>query len=284
MNNLFDSIQAFRKEGLDMIVVTVTEKVGSGPVNIGKKMVVTEDGRAVGTIGGGKIEFYAREKCKEILKTRTHLTEKYILNESLDIQVDTGEVRLDMACGGRVTLYYEFVGPRQFVYIFGAGHCGQALVRVLKPLGFYTVVIDDREVVLNAFEGGDRKVFSGFVDYIEKNGIKENSFLVVCTPSHTNDYHVLNKILEKKIKVAYFGMLCSTRKLGEYLDKTFERFGHDLDLSNFYSPIGLDLGDNSPEDIAIAIAAEMLEIISGKTESKHLRETLDEKHRYWIKK
>ncbi len=279
--NLYDKIDEFRHLGKDMVVVTVTEKVGSGPVNIGKKMLVVEDGSAFGTVGGGAIEFYAREKCKDVIKSRAHLTEKYILNEKQEVRVDDGEVKLNMACGGKVTLFYEFIGPRQFVYIFGAGHCGQALAKVLKPLGFFLVCVDDRKVVIDQFDGADIKYNMGFVDFIEKYGLKENSYIVVCTPSHTNDFHVLNEILKKKIKLGYFGMLCSTRKLKEYLDVTFKTYGKDVDLSNFYSPIGLDLGNNSPEDIAIAIAAEMLEVISNKKTSKHLRETIDGDYRYW---
>lgn len=281
MMNLYDKVDEYRKQGMDMVIVTVTEKIGSGPVNIGKKMLVTADGHAFGTVGGGAIEFYAREKCKEVIKSREHLTEKYILNERQEIRIDDGSVQLPMACGGKVTLFYEFVGPRQFVYIFGAGHCGQALVKVIKPLGFFVVCVDDRKAVIDQYEGADIKYHMGFVDFIEQYGLKEGSYIVVCTPSHTNDFHVLNEILKKKIKLSYFGMLCSTRKLKEYLDVTFETYGKDLDLSTFYSPIGLDLGNNSPEDIAISIAAEMLEVISGKTESKHLRETIDGSYRYW---
>ena len=273
MQNIYEIIADLRSHGKDLVIVTVTEKDGMGPADVGKKMVVSEDNEAFGTVGGGAIEYYAREKCKEVIKERKSFSEKYLLC-GREVYVDEKEVVLPMACGGRATLFYEFVGPKQHVYIFGAGHCGAALARVLKPLGFYTTIIDEREVVINQLDdSADKKVVSGFVDYIENYGLKDNSYIVVCTPSHTNDYHVLNKIIEKKYKPAYFGMLCSKRKIAEYLKKAYEAYGKDIDLTNFYSPIGLNIGGNSPEEIAISISSEMLSVYYGKSElHAHLRD------------
>lgn len=273
MVDIYQKINEYRQKGKDLVLVTVTEKEGMGPADVGKKMLVSEDGEAFGTVGGGAIEFYAREKAKVVVKERKSFTEKYLLC-GREVFVDEKEVVLPMACGGKATLFYEFVGPKQYVYIFGAGHCGAALAKVLKPLGFHITIIDERQVVIDQLDdSADTKVTSGFVDYIEKNGLRDNAYIVVCTPSHTNDYHVLNKILEKKYQPAYFGMLCSKRKIAEYLEKAYETFGKDIDLTNFYSPIGLNIGGNSPEEIAISISAEILSVYYGKDKlNSHLRE------------
>ena len=272
MVDIFGKINEYRRLGKDLVLVTVTEKEGMGPADVGKKMLVTEDGEAFGTVGGGAIEFYAREKAKEIAKERKSFTEKYILQDREVYPVNDEKV-LNMACGGKATLFYEYVGPKQYVYIFGAGHCGAALAKVLKPLGFHLTIIDDRQIVLDQLDdSADIKVCSGFADYIDKYGLRENSYVVVCTPSHQNDYHVLNKILAKNIKLAYFGMLCSRKKIADYLAKAYETYGKNIDLSNFYSPIGLDIGGNSPEEIAISISGEMLSVYYGKSElNAHLR-------------
>ena len=273
MVDIYQKINEYRQKGKDLVLVTVTEKEGMGPADVGKKMLVSEDGEAFGTVGGGAIEFYAREKAKVVVKERKSFTEKYLLC-GREVFVDEKEVVLPMACGGKATLFYEFVGPKQYVYIFGAGHCGAALAKVLKPLGFHITIIDERQVVIDQLDdSADTKVTSGFVDYIEKNGLRDNAYIVVCTPSHTNDYHVLNKILEKKYQPAYFGMLCSKRKIAEYLEKAYETFGKAIDLTNFYSPIGLNIGGNSPEEIAISISAEILSVYYGKDKlNSHLRE------------
>lgn len=273
MIDIYKELDNLRKQGKDAVIVTVTEKSGMGPADVGKKMLVTEGNIAFGTVGGGAIEYYAREKCKEVLEQRTSFSEKYVLNDRT-VSVDDGSIILPMACGGRVTLFYEFVGPKQYVYIFGAGHCGAALARVLKPLGFFTTIIDERDYVINALDdSADVKVNEGFVEYIDKHGLPDNRCIVVCTPSHQNDFHVLNKILELKIKPKYFGMLCSKKKIGDYLQKAYEIYGKDIDLTNFYSPIGLQTGGDSPEEVAISIAGEILSVFYNKSDiNSHMRD------------
>lgn len=285
MIDIYEKLSEIKKEGKDAVIVTVTQKEGMGPADVGKKMIVTEGNIAFGTVGGGSIEYYAREKCKEVLKSRQSFSEKYVLFDR-EVKVDDGEVVIPMACGGRVTLFYEFVGPKQYVYIFGAGHCGAALARVLKPLGFYTTIIDERDYVINALDdAANVKVNEGFVEYIEKHGIPNDRYIVVCTPSHTNDYNVLNKILELKIKPKYFGMLCSKKKIQDYLEKSYEVYGRDIDLSNFYSPIGLITGGDSPEEVAISIAGEILSVFYGKEDiNSHMRDNIPENAKYFKKK
>lgn len=273
MVDIYKELDNLRKQGKDAVIVTVTEKSGMGPADVGKKMLVTEGNIAFGTVGGGAIEYYAREKCKEVLDKRISFSEKYVLNDRT-VSVDDGSIILPMACGGRVTLFYEFVGPKQYVYIFGAGHCGAALARVLKPLGFFATIIDERDYVINALDdAADVKVNEGFVEYIEKHGLPDNRYIVVCTPSHQNDFHVLNKILELKIKPKYFGMLCSKKKIGDYLEKAYQLYGKDIDLTNFYSPIGLQTGGDSPEEVAISIAGEILSVFYNKADiNSHMRD------------
>ena len=76
MFDIYERINAYRKQGKDLVLVTVTEKDGMGPADIGKKMLVTQDNEAFGTVGGGAIEFFAREKCKEIINFRKSISEK----------------------------------------------------------------------------------------------------------------------------------------------------------------------------------------------------------------
>lgn len=285
MFDFYSKVAEIKNSGKDLVVVTVTEKSGMGPADVGKKMAVVDDGSAFGTVGGGAIEYYAREKCKEVIKNRQSFTEKYCLFDR-EVHVDEGEVKLNMACGGHVTLFYEFVGPKQYVYIFGAGHCGAALARILRPLNFFTTIIDERKSVIDALDdSANVKVNQGFVEYIEKNGIPDNRYIVVCTPSHQNDYNVLDAILRLNIKPKYFGMLCSKKKVRDYLDRSFESFGKDIDLHNFYSPIGLQTGGDSPEEVAISIAGEILSVYWGKEEiNSHMRDTVKENYDYFHKK
>ncbi|MBN2605378.1 MAG: XdhC family protein, partial [Bacilli bacterium] len=255
MSQVFDELIKYKNQGIKAVLVTVIDKKGDGPVEVGKKMVVNEYNQAFGTVGGGALEYYAREHCKEVLKSRNSYSERYLLNEG---KVIKDAVSLPMVCGGVVTLFYEYVGAKDYIYIFGAGHVGQALCNILKTMNYHVTVIDDRKEVYESFTGADVKVNKPFVQFIEEEGIKDDSFIVVCTPSHQHDYNVIDKVIERKINHKYMGMLCSPDKLQSYLEKTYDKFGKDIDLSNFYSPIGLDLGGGSPEEIAISITAEIL--------------------------
>lgn len=282
MVDIYQKLNEFKAQGLDSVIVTVTEKEGMAPSDVGKKMIVSESGLTFGTIGGGGIEYFAIKKCKEIFKTRASFTEKYLLTDK-DIIPQKDVVKLEMACGGNVTLFYEFVGPKNYVYIFGAGHCGNALTKILSQLSFHVTVIDDRASILDELDNSANcKINSGFADFFDKYSVKENAYFVVSTPSHLHDFAVLDKIFEKKIKPAYFGMLCSKKKIADYLDRLFTKYGKGIDLSNFYSPIGLDIGGDSPEEVAVSIAGEILANYYNKGNiNSHMRNRIDKDKRYF---
>lgn len=267
VKSIYEELIHMKENGEACVMVTVVEMTGSTPVTVGKKMLVGESGTAMGTVGGGALEYLAKQRCKELIGKRESKLEKYILNEG-KIQ-EEGTTVLPMACGGRVTLFYEYIGASK-VYIFGAGHVGQALTNLLYKMNFYITVIDDRKEIYETIQNAHRKVEVSYVDFIEKEKLSENSFIVVCTPSHNNDFNVLNKVLELDLKPKYIGMLCSQVKLKAFLKKINEKHGK-VDLSNMYSPIGLDIGGCSPEEIAVSIAAEILAISYDKKGHKHLR-------------
>lgn len=276
--SIYNLIAKYRKENKSLILVTAVQKEGSGPVEVGKKMIVLETGESIGTVGGGALEHYAINRAKKLLGTRENLLETYLLDEG---KVMPESKTLPMVCGGKVTLYYEYNGPKETIYIFGAGHVSQALTNVLKTMPFHVTVIDDRTPVIERFQNADRLVNEKFVSFIEEEGLKPNSFIVVSTPSHKYDYHVVNKIIEKEIKPKYLGMLCSPEKLETYLDATYKEHGKNIDLSYFYAPVGLDLGGNSPEEIAISITSEILAVSHGKHNHSHMRSLNNDSYHYW---
>ncbi|MGD9761846.1 MAG: XdhC family protein [Candidatus Izemoplasmatales bacterium] len=276
--DIFKLINEYKQKNISLMAVTAVKKEGAGPVEVGKKMLVLPDGKSIGTVGGGAIEFYAQKKALELLKDKSSLLETYVLDEG---KVIPESKTLPMVCGGVVTLFYEYIGPKATIFIFGAGHVGQALVNVLKTMNYHVTVIDERKEVIEKFVNADILINEPFVNFIEKDIIKDGDYIIVCTPSHKYDYHVINKILEKKLKPKYLGMLCSPDKIKAYLKSTYETFGKDIDLSFFYSPIGLDTGGMTPEEIAISISAEILVVSNGKKGHSHMREILDGKDCYW---
>lgn len=264
---IYQLLNNWIEKGEHCVVVTVVEKSGEGPLEVGKKMAVGSRHQLIGTVGGGAIEYEAVELAKEILITRKSRLEKYVLNEGRIVKNAT---TLPMACGGMATLFFEYVGPKAEVLIFGGGHVGAALVKVLKSMDFYVTVIDHREDVMAMVEGADQKFIMNFVPYLEENPVAEHHYVIVSTPSHKYDFHVLNKILSHGILPKYLGLLCSKTKLKEYLAKTYETYGKDVDLGNFYAPVGLDTGGGSPAEIAVSIAAEILTVHYNKEGHNHM--------------
>lgn len=280
--NIYKKTTEFIDKGIPIVVISVIEKHGEGPVEVGKKLLLSKTNQAFGTVGGGALEYRAREDAKELFRTKRSLTRTYLLDENQSV---ADAVSLPMACGGKVTLFFEYVGPSEYVYVFGGGHVGQALVNVLSTMNFHITVIDDRKEVIDAFIGGDEVIHQPFVDYILERGILQDSFVVVCTPSHEHDYDIIDTILKQKINVKYMGMLCSLSKLMDYLKKTKETHSIDVDLSNLYSPIGLDIGGGSPAEIAISIASEIIAVSNKKTGHLHMRERMkNDTYRYWENK
>ncbi len=281
MDEIYDTVLAYKRKGLDGVLVTAVEKKGEGPVEVGKKLFVGEDGKLYGTVGGGALEHEAIDTAKELVKDRENRLVRYLLQEDGPQKTEKDHTSLPMKCGGMVTLFYEFTGTRRVVYVFGAGHVSRALGKILKTLDFHLVVIDDRPEVLAAYPFADRPVEKPFVDFIDEEGLKEGAFVVVCTPSHKHDYDVIDRIIEKGFTIPYMGMLCSKAKRRDYLDNLKRKFGTGVDLKNFYAPVGLATGGDTPEEIALSIAAEMLAVANNKKGHLHMRESKGDKDRYW---
>jgi xanthine dehydrogenase accessory factor len=160
--------------------------------------------------------------------------------------------------------YVQAIGERGTAYVFGAGHCGAKLVPVLGGIGFRTVIIDDRAEFANAdrFSGADRIVvaesFSGAVDALP---IDEQSYVVIVTRGHAHDRDVLAQALGTA--ACYIGMIGSKGKVAKTFEMLREQGFSADDLARVHAPIGLSIGAETPEEIAISIAAELIQVRAG---------------------
>ena len=155
-------------------------------------------------------------------------------------------------------IYSERVGIKNKVYIFGGGHVGLAISRIMSSLDFYVIVIDSRKNVNTLIENtfADEIIIKDFVE--AANDIIEDkfSYVVIVTPGHVQDKDVLKAVLHKKVK--YIGMMGSESKVRTlYKELTAEGINPNF-LSRIHSPIGLKIKSETPEEIAISIAAEII--------------------------
>ncbi len=267
MDEIYEHILALRKKGEEAVLVTVVEKEGSTPAPPGTKMLVQADGTTLGTVGGGALERLAGAKALELLRRQESALVRYSLWG--EDQVGEGEVT-GMICGGRVALFFEYLGYAARAYLFGAGHVGQAVARYLKGLRWFVTVIDERPGLADMSEA-NRAITAEYAAALAGEAVPAGGFYVIATPSHDSDYVALKRVLCSDWQPRYVGMVASRRKTAEFHERLAADLGQGVDWSLLYAPVGLDLGGRSPEEVALSIVAEMQALRYGKTGHKHMR-------------
>jgi xanthine dehydrogenase accessory factor len=248
-------------------LAVITGVDGSSPGKEGAIMVVMEDGSIAGTIGGGKVEFEAINKIKECIKNGSGGNFSFELNDKPE--------GLHMECGGRLSLYVKVFKPKDTLIIAGGGHIGLELYKLGKMMDFYTVIVDDREEFCNAerFPDADLLLPGSIADNLLNFNIDENCYIVIATRGHENDEAALNSVIRSS--AGYIGMIGSRQKVSHVMGSLKEKGIPEDMLSRVYSPIGLNLGGDTPKEIAFSIMSELL-IIRNNGSPKHMRD-VDEK-------
>lgn len=255
------------EQGRDFVIAKVVDTHGSTPRKKGAWMLMKDDGTTAGTVGGGRLEAETEKICRETFKTKE---KSQIFHFTLNADEQGA---LDMQCGGDTDIQIQYIDaahPEEFVeefglattaYIFGAGHVGLALEPVLRYVNFQTVVLDDREDYANRerFPQADEvKVISDFQHAFEGLELNNNSYIVIVTRGHAGDYDVLKDALKQPS--AYVGMIGSKRKNAVLFDKLREEGYSEEDIARIHAPIGLPIQAETPEEIAISITAEMIQV------------------------
>jgi len=249
---VFRKLSDLHEAGFSCAGVTLTGATGSVPQEVGAKMVVTESGPAVGTVGGGRVEDAAIRHARKLLAQESPAVFDQV---EWNLQRDIG-----MTCGGVVRMAFEVFRPSaSLVVIFGAGHVANALARVLIALDCRIFVYDSRSDWLNALPSAPNLEYA-LVEPLDEavNRIPDGAFVAVMTQGHRSDMPILARILKTR-SFPYLGVIGSPAKAG-VLRRELLDAGVVTDLEKaFRCPIGLPIGRNTPEEIAISIAAELLQ-------------------------
>ena len=247
---IFQALRRLDEAGDAFVCITLAAARGSVPQEIGAKMLVTENGRACGTIGGGRVEEAAIKHARELLTSRPAIPCELL---EWNLQKDIG-----MTCGGVVTFFFEIFHPASWtIAIFGAGHVSQALVQILSRLSCRIAVFDTRPEMLAALPEAPnvrRRLIEPLENAVDE--IPEGAFVAVMTQGHRTDKPVLERILKTR-QFPYLGVIGSASKAA-VLRRELRESG--IAKPVFLCPIGLPLGKDTPEEIAISIAAEMLQV------------------------
>ena len=229
------------------------------------------DSDTSGMICGGKqtiILFPFKPEHKIIVEDIIHSIEnnkpgKFIVTEcnlSLSQELIIGKEMTFKQSSKTEWVYEENLGIRNTAYIMGGGHVGLAMSKVLALLNFYVVVIDDRTDVSTLKENiyADEIVTLPFDEINEYIPEGENNYVIIMTPSHRGDEISLKQVIKKNL--TYIGMMGSSRKVKEVFNNMRKVGFSEDELKKVHSPIGLPINSNTPEEIAISIAAEIIQV------------------------
>jgi len=241
MSEILDIVGRLGTNRQPFCMVQVVDSRGPVPRAAGAMMVVTTTGIVHGSIGGGTLE--ERMKDEAILALRDGNA------RFLDLDLD----KLKMNCGGHVKVLIQPVGVQQRLVIFGAGHVGSAVARIFMWQGFAVSVVEPREAdklpdgvtLIRKVDDDDMKAL-----------IDTRTFVVIATSSHTTDQVVLERVLP--LQPFYLGLLASPKKWAGIRDELSKKGFNNNDLECVHSPVGLWIGAQTPDEIAISIAAEVI--------------------------
>lgn len=264
MNKILKMCRTLIAEKEDFVLASVVDTNGSTPRKKGAWLLMKKDGTCYGTVGGGKLEAETERIGKEILLSK----KSEIFHFELKPVDQNG---IDMRCGGDADIKIQYISaenPENFpeemnlesrAIIFGAGHVGLALEPIIRSIGFQTIVVDDRKEFANKerFQNATQVIVAdSYEDPFGSIETDKDTYVIIVTRGHSGDYHVLREALRKT--TAYIGMIGSKGKIATVFDMLkADGFG-ESDFSKVYSPVGLNIMAETPEEIAISIAAEMI--------------------------
>lgn len=238
--------------GQPFVTATVVDTHGSTPQDAGSKMIVTGAGLDLGTVGGGKVEARVIDEARRLLADQ-QATRFF----DWSLKADIG-----MTCGGRVKVFLESVNIATWqIVIFGAGHVTQALAKVLATMPCRVRCIDPRpewldrlpaEISAEQSDDPPSKVAE----------VPDDAYVLCMTQGHASDLPVLKQIFQSNRKFPFLGAIGSKAKR-TVLEKELTAAGIPAEQIKMHCPVGLPLGSNHPAEIAISIAAQLLQVRDG---------------------
>jgi xanthine dehydrogenase accessory factor len=249
--DIYDEIVRLRKLGQKCALATIVNVKGSIPSYESAKLLVREDGSMMGTVGGGCVEAEVWNAAREVLDTEKPKNLSFSLGQ--DAAYDEG-----LICGGQLSIFVEPVIPQPQAFIFGGGHVSKSISKVATIAGFSTIIVDNREAFANKqrFPEAEATYAEEYEDVFQKLSITSSSYLIIVTRGHRDDMRVLRWAISTPAR--YISMIGSKRKTISVIHE-LEREGFPRDaFERIFAPMGLDIGAESPEEIAVSVVAEMI--------------------------
>jgi xanthine dehydrogenase accessory factor len=246
--DLYQALAEVRESRLPAVLATVVASTGSAPQAAGAKLLVAADGQVAGTVGGGAIEHKVLADARALLAgaERSRLAE---YNLSRD---------LGMCCGGVMSVFFERVQFPPRLVVLGAGHIARPLVAIAAQVGFRVVVVDEREEWAQKERFPDATALH--VDdpqaVVAELALDAETAVVVVTHHHPLDQALVRALVASS--AGFCGLVGSEAKRNKFLMRLRAQGVPDAALARLRSPLGVQIGAESPEEIAVSIVAELV--------------------------
>ena len=251
--DLYDEIVRLRKLGQKCAVATIVQVNGSIPSFESAKILVREDGSFMGTVGGGCVEADVWNAAREVIETEKPRHLSFSLGQ--DAAYDEG-----LICGGQLNIFVEPVIPQPRAFIFGGGHVSKGISKIATLAGFSTSIIDNREAFANAerFPEAEATYAEEYEDVFPKLPVNSSSYIIIVTRGHRDDMRVLRWAVSTPAK--YIAMIGSKRKTISVVHELEKEGIPRESFDKVFAPMGLEIGAEMPEEIAISVVAEMIAV------------------------
>jgi xanthine dehydrogenase accessory factor len=260
---LLEELAAARRVRRPCALITIAATRGSVPRAAGSKMLAYADGTSSGTIGGGKFESLVQQEAMQQMRAKAPLLKTYPLHES-------SPESFGAICGGEVTVLIEPQVLGEALFLVGGGHCARAIAALAVECGLFATVIEDRAeftVGLPAQVDIVREIDPP--KFITERAWLKDEALIMVSRNYEIDREALGAALQTT-GAGYIGMIGSTRKIEQVFAALRERGVSEEKLAQVYAPLGLDIGADSPAEIAVSVIAEVLAVLRGHS-GQHLK-------------
>ena len=257
-DELLEELLLARQMRRPCVVATVAATTGSVPREAGSKMLVYADRTTSGTIGGGKFEALVVEDCLTSLREKKTTLKTYPLHEA-------SAESFGAICGGESIVLIEPQNLNAAICLIGGGHVARATAKLAAECGMHVTVVEERTELLGEFPSSAICVSGEKPSaFISRHDWQPDEALLLVSRNHDMDREALAAAVQVE-NVGYIGMMGSRRKVRYVFDALREAGVSAAQLSRVHAPLGLDIGADSPAEIAVSAIAEILKVLRGRS-------------------
>lgn len=250
--NFYQQLSEAIRSGDAVALATIVQVKGSSPAAVGSKMLVWRNGKTIGTVGGGCLENDVRLAALDCMESGR--------SKMMTFELSAARAAEDgLVCGGVVNVFVESLAAPQ-LFLMGGGHISSEISGLAKRVGFRVTIMDDRDEYVNRdrFPEVDETISRSFEEFCRDGVAPKDAYIVIATRGHNYDGICLEWALGQNAR--YVGMIGSKTKRDLLYEELRGRGVTDEQLKTVHTPVGLEIGAETREEIGVSVVAEMIKV------------------------